>query len=550
MRRAAIVAGVLAAAAGGARAQSSAEEGRFFIDKADEDLDETLWQGSLTTSTFYFRESGGQSPADGNQARLDNASPYSRMWADLRAQVDARHVKGGRWDARLDTRLRYVANPFAESSIPDLPGTDQDRVQSGTFGRNELELRELYLVRGGRRSDLFLGRQVIADLGAIKIDGLRVDYAKNRRWTYLGFLGLYPARGSRSIATDYPKGLSPTVPGQSYTQTGRVMPVAAGGGGAYRTQRTYGALGAVLIVPTSRDGGVGGTGTYERPRAYVSANGYYRRSSRLDLFHYLVVDLVGSAGFALTNASAGAQWKPSPRLRAHLQVNQIDTEALNVQVRSILENDQPLDGAVINNLVVQRVSAQSARAALTGAFGKLGRFEVSAAVAGRRRPEVVLDAGNATQTLPAAQALEVMLQVVDREFYGGWRVDGMYLRSVGVGAASYARSRAQTFRLAGTREIRDGRGEVGADVQFTSTADDNAGMDLGNGVLASYGSANTSSLFASGLAYYRLRASWFANTAVGLGTQKITTTDPGTGGGVPQTSTLYGHAFLRIGYRF
>ena len=392
-----IACAVVAAAAAPAWGQAE-EADRFFIDKADDDDDKTLFQGSLTSSTFYFAESGTTSDPRSGLAPVDNASPFSRLFTDLRAQLDARHIKGGRWDGRVDTRLRYVKTP----TITEQPGSEPNRNQSGTFGANEYELREVYLVRGGRRTDVFLGRQIIADLGAIKIDGLRIDYAKNQRWTYLGFAGLYPARGARSIAADYPMSPStPTVPGK------RVLPVTGGFGAAYRTQRTYGAIGAVTVVPTSRDTGGGGKGTFEQPRLYLVANGYSRRSARVDVYHYLVVDLYGSAGQALTNASAGLQWKPQQRLRVHLSANQIDVEALNVQVRDQLANEGGVEGAVINNVKVQRIGALSARAAVTAGFGKLSRFELSAALAGRRRPEVRLEAGMIDQILPAAQAWRI-----------------------------------------------------------------------------------------------------------------------------------------------
>ena len=535
---------LVAAAAGPVWAQAE-EADRFYLDKDDEDLGKTLFQGALTSSTFYFAESGTRSVAGGSGlGPVDNASPFSRLFTDLRAQLDARHLKGGRWDGRLDTRLRYVKNPFGDT---EQLGSDVNSVQSGAFGDNEYELRELYLVRGGRRTDLFLGRQVIADLGAIKIDGLRIDYAKNKRWTYLGFAGLYPKRGSRSIKTDYP-----IVIDQNSLPTGsHVMPVTGGFGGAYRTQRTYGAIGAVAIAPTSRDGGPGGSGTYEQPRLYVVANGYWRRSSKLDLYHYVIFDLYGSGGQALTNGSVGLQWKPKPRLRVHVSANTVDADALNVQVRDQLADAGPFEGAVINNLKVQRIAARSARAGITGGFGKLSRFELSAALSGRRRPEVVLEAGAVDQILPAAQAIELQLQAVDRKSWKGIRLDASYIRSVGVGAASYARSRAQIVRVAGTRELKGGKAELAGDVALVSTADDNAGMTCNLGQVSScWGSANTRSLQANGLGYYRFQRDWYVNGSVGLGTQKLTITSPGTGVGVPQTSTLLGNFYLRLGYRF
>ncbi|MBK7197290.1 MAG: hypothetical protein IPH80_32970 [Myxococcales bacterium] len=533
------IAGVaLAAGAGRAWAQAD-ERDRFYVDKDDDDRDKTLWQGSLTSSSFYYTESGVDGTAYGPGEPPANGSPYARMWTELRAQLDGRHLKGGRWDARIDARARVVPNPYPQD------GADPARPQSGMFGDNEYELRELYLVRGGRRSDLFIGRQVIADLGAIKIDGIRLDYAKNRRWTYLGFAGLYPLRGSRSIATDYPVGID-----KANAPTGRVYPAAGGFGGAYRTQNSYGALGAVAIVPTSRDGGYGGTGTFERPRLYVTANGYWRRSPALDVWHYLIVDLYGSAGTAATNASGGLQWKPSPRLRFQLWANHLSTEALNVQVRDQLENEVIVNGVVVNNVKVQRIGTTAGRASVSALLGKGRRFELTAALQGRRRPDVVLEAGTADQTLPAAQSLDLHVQAVDRGFYGGLRLEGTFIRTIGLGEASYARSTAQIVRLGASRELKDGKAQVTGDLSWVTTADDNATMQcLPGSVTTCYGSANSTALQANAAGYYRWKRDWFVTGALGVGTQKLIVTNL-SGGGVPQATTLIGQAFVRIGYKF
>ncbi|MBK9033361.1 MAG: hypothetical protein IPL61_19165 [Myxococcales bacterium] len=537
----AAVVAALAATAGRARAQAE-EADRFYVDKADEDRERTLWQGSLTSSSFYYAEDGTDgSPYVAGGEPPQNGSPFARMWTELRAQVDGRHLKGGRWDLRLDTRLRYVPDPINSGR----PTSDPTRIQSGLLGEHEYELRELYLVRGGRRTDLFVGRQIIADLGAIKIDGLRIDYAKNRRWTYLGFAGLYPARGSRSIDSDYRPGID-----KANQPTGRVLPVAGGFGGAYRTQNSYGALGAVAIVPTSRDGGLGGNGTFERPRLYLTANGYWRRSARLDVWHYVILDLYGSAGTTPTNASAGLQYKPSARLRFQLWANHLNTEALNVQVRDQLENEALLDGVVVNNIKVQRIGTTAARASVSALLGKGRRFELTAALQGRRRPEVILEAGAVDQVLPSARSLDLHVQAVDRQFYGGVRLEGSFIRTIGVGDASYARSTAQIVRLGGARELKDGKAQLSGDLSWITTADDNATMVcLPTNLTSCYGAANTTALQANAVGYYRWKTDWFVTGTLGAGTQKMIVTGMG-GAGVGQSTTLIGQAYLRVGYRF
>lgn len=538
---AAVMAAAVVAAPGRARAQAD-EADRFYADKDDDDREKTLWQGSLTSSSFFYTESGTDgTPYVVGGEPPENGSPFSRMWTELRAQLDGRHLKGGRWDLRLDTRLRVVPDPWDSGKAT----SDPTRIQSGLFGDSEYELREFYLVRGGRRSDLFVGRQIIADLGAVKIDGIRLDYAKNRRWTYLGFVGLYPARASRSLATDYPAGID-----KLNQPTGRVLPVAGGFGAAYRTQNSYGALGAVTIVPTSRDGGYGGTGTYERPRLFVTANGYWRRSPKLDVWHYTILDLYGSAGVSATNLSGGLQWKPSPRLRFQLWGNHLSTEALNVQVRPQLENDVTLGGVVINNLKVQRIGTTAARASVSALIGKGRRFELTTALQGRQRPDVILEAGAVDQTLPAARSLDLHVQAVDRGFYGGLRLEGTFIRTIGLGDASYARSTAQVVRLGGTRELKGGRAEITGDLSWITTADDNATMAcLPNDVTSCYGAANSTALQANVIGYYRWKEDWFVTGSAGAGTQKLIVTGM-DGAGVAQSTTVIAQLYARIGYRF
>ena len=223
---------------------NSFSKDRFFIDKLDTaDTDEkTLLQGNFTSSTFLYRESGG-ALADDTMTPVNVNSPFSRFFTDLRAQLDARHIKGGRWDFRLDARGRLVQGGGAVTPNPNTP-EPRANVQSGARGRNELDLREAWLVRSGERTDVFIGRQFITDLAATRIDGIRLDYAMSRKITLLGYAGALPYRGSRSIGTDYPNQFS-----AERAPLGKTPPIGAGFGAAYRTPRSYGALGSVLAIP-------------------------------------------------------------------------------------------------------------------------------------------------------------------------------------------------------------------------------------------------------------------------------------------------------------
>jgi hypothetical protein len=152
------------------------EKDRFFVDKVDTEKTEkgTLVQGSLTSTSLVYRESGGTlAPATANVP----SAGFTRLFTDLRLQTDFRHIGGGKWEARVDARGRFVAQP--DSLTPQYTPPESTNTQAGFLGQNELELRELWLIRNGKRSDIIFGRQFIADLAGVKIDGLRIDYASS-----------------------------------------------------------------------------------------------------------------------------------------------------------------------------------------------------------------------------------------------------------------------------------------------------------------------------------------------------------------------------------
>jgi len=242
------------------------EKDRFFVDKADSDKTAkgTLVQGSLTSTTFGYSESGGTVKAAAQgvpETAVPSASQFSRLFTDLRLQTDFRHIAGSRWEARVDVRGRAITDP-SPSTTGYQPATNSS-VQSGFLGENELEVKEAWLVRNGVRSDLFFGRQFVPDLGGVKIDGLRIDYASSPKFTLLGFGGLYPIRGSRSITTDYTVLQSNPANDGTRTEAGRFTG-AGGFGAAYRTLDAYGSFGGVALVPLSS----------ERARIFNTSTGY------------------------------------------------------------------------------------------------------------------------------------------------------------------------------------------------------------------------------------------------------------------------------------
>ncbi len=521
----------------GSRKSNLFEKDRFFVDKVDtkKTAKGTLIQGSLTSTSFAYRETGGT--IQGTGATAPAASQFSRMFTDLRLQTDFRHIGGGNWDARADLRGRYVTTPGINSR-GFIPGTEKSS-QSGFLGENELEIRELWLFRGGKRTDLTFGRQFVADLGGIKFDGLRFDYASSEKFTLLGFGGLYPIRGSRSITTDYTALKGTPDPTTGVRADAGKFTGSGGFGAAYRTQNSYGAFGGVALVPLSS----------ESPRVFGTATGYWRANSKLDLYHYAVIDLLGSntVNTGLTNLSAGLNFKPDQRLRATLSFNRVDTETLNVQAQAFLNDPDPAFSNVLQNeAFLIRVAQNAARASLSAALGPLQRFEITVASALRYRDDITLTPPGmmaTALTLPGGKSIEVYGAVTDRHSFEKLRIglDGSHIFKSG--GTSYQRTTSDQYRASASRELANGHGEWEAEIAYAKAKDDGVAAVCAD-ILSCYGSSTSSTLSIGGNVFYRFNRDWLGIANLFLTHQSITS----MGAADPPITGLSG--FLRIAYRF
>jgi hypothetical protein len=511
------------------------EKDRFFVDKVDtkKTAEGTLIQGSLASSSFAYAETSGELGTGLGTA----ASKFNRMFTELRLQTDFRHISGGKWDARIDTRARFVTDPTSTSQYSVTPS----RTQSGFNGKNEYEVREAWIVRSGKRSDLFFGRQFITDLGALRIDGLRVDYAQSEKLTLITFGGLYPVRGSRSVTTDYV-----VLRDDNGNEAGRF--VGSGGfGAAYRTLHMHGALGGVAIVPLSS----------ETPRVYATANGYYRAGPKLDLYHMAIFDAFGEAAPALTNLSAGANYKPSQRLRVTASFNRVDTETLNVQANAFLQQEDAMGAAtkIQNETYISRLSTNAGKVGVSAALGQTQRFEISTAVNYRYRPGFTLTAPDGTTTLDldAAKGIDVFLGFTDRQSFAKLRLGADASRSFAVGNIAFQRSEVLALRVFAARELASGRGEWEAEAGYSTTKDvSGAGTCVGPATDLSqcFGSSKGAILSLGGNFYYRFSRDWFAlaNLFVSSYNVKPSQPDPMMARADPTIFGLTG--FARVAYRF
>ncbi|HTR55787.1 MAG TPA: hypothetical protein VMJ10_34155 [Kofleriaceae bacterium] len=520
------------------------ERDRFFVDKADTRKTEkgTLTQGSLTWTNFAYKESGGDLPAaaGGTTPGANNGS-FSQLFTDLRLQTDFRHIAASRWEARVDARVRFVDTPD-QTSTPGFNPVQATHIQSGFDGQNEYELRELWLIRNGDRTDVIIGRQFIADLAAVKIDGIRIDYAQSKEFTLLGFGGLYPLRGSRSITTDYTD-----LRDSNDKDIGQF--VGAGGfGAAYRTPAAYGSFGGVVLAPFAG----------EEPRIFGTANGYWRFGSQLDLYHFAVVDLLGNndalgAGNAgLTDLSVGANWKPNPRLRGTLSLNRVDTETLNVQANAFLSQPAAMGGTAIQNEVyIARLATSELRGSLSAGLGELQRFQITSAIAYRERPGFDLTpigamAGTAVHLDPAS-SVEVYASVTDRRSVADMRLGADFITTFAVDNIPYSRTDVTAVRAFAGRELASGKGEWEAEVAASTTKDTSTTVmtTMCTSATTCFGSSSGTIISAGGTLYYRFNRDW-----LGIANLYVTQTALTPTGGQADPAILGLTGFARVAYRF
>jgi hypothetical protein len=540
---------------------------RFFADTPEDEQDRqsTAFDGSLTSTTFYYRESGDDAPPVGMGAAAGvgafSASPVDRIFTDLRAQLDAKHIAGSRADFRADVRGRLNTTTFTTESAVEGDTENEVPYQSGTLYGNEVDVRELYVRRTGTTFDVGVGRQYALELAATNFDGLKVE-RKGERWKLILFGGLYPSRISRDIRDDYPAADADVAMPGFQAGGSPILPVTGGVGTGYRFENAHGAIGAVGILPLADDAT---TQTAEEARVFGTANGYWRASGKVDFYHYLVVDAAGAGGARLTNLTLGINLQPTPRVRFYANVNRIDTETLNVVAQTKLQDpddpENPLAGGLLqNNIEVQRIAQDSARVGLSGNFNN--RVEVSTSGTLRRRDELRLepfngDPANADDDIVfgAAQAADITISLVDRKSLGGTRLGLSGTGSFGVGNVNLYRNRAYIGRLDVTKSFADDRAEFEGSLTYINSADDNRGTACNIGapdmrtIDTCYGASEVQSVTAGLLLFYRFSRAWFVIANANAGPQMSKSADA-MGALVDQPTILTAGLLLRLAYRF
>jgi hypothetical protein len=518
-------------------------------------------RGSLTSTTFAAREISGEATPLSGGAQAPHESTATRLFTDIRARLDRDQLAG--MDVHADLRLRLTGSAI---------GLSNANLQSGLYGGPEYDIRQLYATRAGGSTDFRFGRQVVGELAATRIDGVRLTHRASDNWQYLGFAGLYPARGSRSITTDYVRSVEGFDANTREPIFGSpVLPVTAGGGTSYRYDRLYGSLGAVGIVPLADDRA---TGELETPRVFFTSNGYWRQSLNLDLFHHAVVDAMGAAGAGLTNLHVGANARPSEFLRVSAAVTRVDTETLNViaqrRLRDRVDEGATDSGLIQNYLQVARIAQESARLGVSAALAER-RYEISTIGTLRRRPEVQLEErpgacdpaedGLVCVLVPGAQAMDVTLQAVDRRAPLDMRLEASVTEVFGLGGENLNRGRSRIARVKGSRPFSDGQGTFELAATYLNSADEFRGdACISSGAVLRdldrcYGTSNLHAGTLGALAFYRINGSWMALGGLELGLQRLTTVrqsddDRDVLVDAPQPPIMLTTAFGRVSYRF
>lgn len=369
------------------------------------------------------------------------ASPWLIGYGDLRAVLTGTGLAHDRLDLRLDMRVRGTGVFDYESkfALLSLTGPQTQVSSRGYLGGPEFDLREVYLTfRPRKTTALSLGRQIISEADALKLDGARVRLSFNPHWDAGVFVGGYPNPYSRSLLSDYTPpcgagvasgnsalvltgGASVPVAAALCQTQGPQLALAAGFTLQYRLRRLWGSAGLVgSFFGGPGDGGAvrpaGGpmnllgllapadTGR-DAPRVFMALQQHAQLAGWLSLYGNLVVDLMGSAGAQVTRAIASADVRALADDRLTLRVSYafLSSQAINMYLSQMLYNRAPngtslvgTTGVVENNLTVLRTARHEGRLGIDSLLAARlvlfveGRLRARALMGGDSNPAVYL----------------------------------------------------------------------------------------------------------------------------------------------------------------
>jgi hypothetical protein len=298
----------------------------------------------------------------GREAQV--SSPFELGYGDLRAVIDGRRLPGG-FDLHIDARVRITGEFTTDAATQ---GADQITAR-GYLGGREYDVLSAWVRRRGENVDFGLGRMIVGEADALRIDGMRLWWRMAKHWDASIYAGAYPDPYSRSILTDYDGGFA-FAGGADTTYTYDKIWGSLSVNGAYLGGNNDGGplvfTGVTLAPPVF---------TKETPRSWISWTDYIRIAAWFDLFTDLVVDTSGAAGAQLTRLDALATIRAGKHLTLHAAYDHMSAFAIEMWLTRLLnDRTQYLPGTIENNLIVERTSRDEGHVDADLSFGKVSIF--------------------------------------------------------------------------------------------------------------------------------------------------------------------------------
>jgi hypothetical protein len=457
--------------------------------------------GRLVLTLGFVRELG-QTPPGMNSSATSVPAQDLLFWADLRAMVDAQRIDGGRGDFRGDFRLRLTPDDFLDAEFRNQG--DKVTTARGEFGGREYELRELYGAynfEGGTRG--LLGRQIILSADAMTIDGMRLSHHFNKNVDGEVFGGLVPDPFSRSLPDDYPEGFNS---------------IAYGGGAdiTYRLPEAYGAAAVATVLPQGNNLGRGlvpGTPpaitnvvsgvSAEQMRLFLFWQDYWRPMSFLDIYNYVVFDVLSQAGADITNAHVALNLRASPAFRLEASYSHMSNYAIEIYLKRFYTRELAPDFLPIeNNLMMMRMATDEGRLLANFSFDKQ-RFVLF--LVGRYQHRDFVETLDPRFRDDQPDAIDLTAGIRDTRSIGGFRLGAQFTK-----LANF-RSDVDVITFDAQREFgKENGGFFQFLLSYSTWHDANFGRicDPANYVTC-FGATDGNALDVGGVLGYRIDLHWF-----------------------------------------
>ena len=388
-------------------------------------------------------------PGYGREAQV--SSPFDLGYGDLRAVIDGRRLPGN-FDLHLDGRVRISGNFSTDAATQ---GADQI-VARGYLGGREYQVNQAWVRRRGENVDFGVGRMIVGEADALRIDGVRLWWRMAKHWDASLYAGAYPDPYSRSLTSDYQGGFA----------------FAGGVDTTYTYDKIWGSLSVnSSYLGGNNDGGPlfgPGVFTTETPRTWLTWTDFVRLFSWFDVFTDLVVDATGSGGAQLTRLDALASIRAGKHLTIHVGYDHLSAFAIEMWLTRLLaDRVNYIPNTIENNLIVERTSRDEVRGDADLSFGLAsvyaeGRFRRRALATLSDDPQFQ---GVNGQMIAPGVAYDVTAGVRDRGSLGGVRMGlwGMFLNDY--------RSRSELFGINLGRSFLDERLTFDLSFLYANTSD-------------------------------------------------------------------------------